>query len=814
MSIRTIIFCALCLTVTTAGSQTLNAYIEAAENAMAEKDFNSAYVFYGIAVDIDSARVDLRFHLADAAREWRAYSVSEEMYRSVMNDDTEGNFAETAFWLAQVQHVQGDYDSAIASYQIYLGEHADEDSLLTREANRLIASCQWAKDNQSDPDDEITIDKLDSTVNTSFSEVGALKADEILYFTRLGYARKDVVKKRKVPPSYLYSKVLSAPKDSIPMPLDSILNDSLDHTAHTTFNHDGSRVYYTVCQYLNRSDIQCDIYFRDIVEGEWGEAQKLPSPINIDTFTNTQPSIAYDDNLGKDVLYFVSDRDEGQGGLDIWYSVINDNNTFTEPVNFSEINTEYDELTPFFHEESNILYFSSNGREGFGAYDMFSAEQDGTIGWLEPVNLGSQYNSSFNDVYFSLNEDESYGMFSSNKVGSLYLDSGAQACCYDVYKAEKEPIEVKMIVETYNEMTGEPLDDVTLYIEHRNGEVVQVTQTTGSSNRYEMDLRRNKQYTVTGEKRTFNPATEVFSTYDIKKSKEIVIQLYLDPSDVIVEVHTYDKRKREQLVNVNVAFLDANGLQLGVKTNRYSNITYFSAPPDANYALIGTRKGYRKASVTMIKSEFIGHDTLVKELYLELGNLEDFLPLAIYFDNDKPNPGSRGTATKVRYLQTYDAYYAKKQGYTNKYSKGLTGAEAEESKAKMVAFFDDGLKLGREEFESFLNILDQYLEEELSFKIFLKGYASPLASSEYNAALGERRINTIQNEFAAFRGGVLKKYFDSGDLEVEEKSFGDSAAPANVSDDARNVRKSIYSPEASRERRVEIIEIQKDIPQR
>ena len=438
MSIRTIIFCALCLTVTTAESQTLKAYVEAAENAMAEKDYNSAFVYYGIAVEIDSGRTDLRYHLADAAREYRAYRISEDMFKSVMIDDTNGDFPSAAFWLADVQYIQGEYDSAIASYQIYLGEHADEDSVLTIEANRMILSCQWAKDNQTDPDDEITIEKLDSGVNTNFSEVGALKGDEILYFTRLGYARRDVVKKREVPPSQLYSKVLSAEIDSIPpMPLDSTLNDSQDHTAHTTFNHDGSRIYYTVCQYLNRSDIQCDIYFRDIVDGEWGEPQKLPAPINIDTFTNTQPSIAYDDNVGKDVLYFVSDRDAGQGGLDIWYSVINDNNTFTEPKNLSQINTSYDDITPFFHEESNTLYFSTNGRDGFGGYDMFGAVQNGDTAWHEPMNLGSQYNSSYNDVYYSLNEDESYGMFSSNKISSQYLDAGAQACCYDIHKVEK-----------------------------------------------------------------------------------------------------------------------------------------------------------------------------------------------------------------------------------------------------------------------------------------------------------------------------------------------------------------------------------------
>ena len=166
----------------------------------------------------------------------------------------------------------------------------------------------------------------------------------------------------------------------------------------------------------------------------------------------------------------------------------------------------------------------------------------------------------------------------------------------------------------------------------------------------------------------------------------------------------------------------------------------------------------------------------------------------------------------MRYLQTYDRYYGKKGEFTNRYTRGLDGNELTSAQSEVTAFFDDGLKLGKEEFEAFLNILDQYLAEQLSFKIFLKGYASPLASEEYNAMLGERRIKTIQNEFAAYKGGVLQQYFDSGDLEVTEKSFGEGEAPPGVSDDARDLRQSIYSPAASRERRVEIIEIQKDNP--
>ena len=809
MNIRILIFSIFCLLGTAVHGQTLKAYITAAEESLAEKDYYSAFIYYGITVEIDSNRADLRYKMAEAARMYHAYGMAERMYQSVVDDKGGASYPDAAFWLGQMQHIQGRYDTAISSYQIFLGEHADEDTIMANRVIDLIDDCQWAIDNTMPPSDSIKVEKLDSAVNTNFSEVAALKRDEIIYFTRLGFERMDMEKKHEVPPTYLYSRVLQQETDSLPVPMDSTLNDSLMHTAHTTFTHEEDRVYYTICEYLNKYDIRCDIFFRDIdLENDvWGEAQKLPEPINMSNATNTQPSIAYDDLLGKDVLYFVSDREGGNGGLDIYFSVINDDNTLTEPENLSALNTEDDDITPFFHEESNRLFFSSNGYPGFGGYDIYEAEQNIDQTWNEPINLGSDYNSSYNDVYFSLTEDESFAMFSSNKTESIYLDSTDRACCYDIYKVEKEPIKVDLIVETFNAMTGEPLLDVTLYIEEANGEVVRVTQTTGASNRYEMDLRRNRNYTVTGEKRTFNPDTKIFSTYDITKSRTIRHQLYLDPSNVIVEVRTFELRRRVPLINVMVDLTDDQNNLLDQKSERYSHIQYFSVRPDEDYGLMGWRKGYLKAFGTISRDELIGKDTLVKELYLELGNLEDFLPLAIYFDNDQPR-----NARDVRYLQTYDAYYGKKDEFSRRFTKGLDGDDLASAEGEVTAFFDDGLKLGKEEFEAFLNILDQYLAEQLSFKIFLKGYASPLASEEYNALLGERRIKTIQNEFAAYKGGVLQQYFDSGDLEVTEKSFGEGTAPPGVSDDARDLRQSIYSPGASRERRVEIIEIQKDNP--
>jgi hypothetical protein len=197
------------------------------------------------------------------------------------------------------------------------------------------------------------------------------------------------------------------------------------------------------------------------------------------------------------------------------------------------------------------------------------------------------------------------------------------------------------------------------------------------------------------------------------------------------------------------------------------------------------------------------------DLFLELGSLEDFLPLAIYFDNDEPGRRTQAEIATLRYLQTYDPYFASRNQFVTKYTNGLPQGEREAAAKAIADFFDNDLARGKREFESFMHILDQYLQEGLTFTIYLKGYTSPLASAAYNLALGKRRISSIQNEFKSFRNGILWKYMETGDLVVTQKSFGEDTAPPHVSDDRKNLRKSVYSPEASRERRVEIIEIQK-----
>lgn len=784
-----------------AQGQTLNAYVKGAKEAMVKKDYFSAYNFYRIAHEIEPDNIEHTYALAEAARHYAAFTNAEKYYTEVANDKKANDYPANNFWLGYVKERLGKYQEALDLFQIYLSEHSDDDAELTALAQKHTEIAGWAIKELENKDTLLELVHLGSEVNTTFSEFGAQQTENLLYYSSLRFLKGE----KATEPEKPYSKILIS-EDNGQGKVDSLLNDEQLHTAHTAFNAAKDRVFYTLCDYINASEIRCDLYYRDIVDGEYGLAQKLPEPINVPGYTSTQPHVGYDPQTGREVLYFTSDRPGGKGKLDIWYCSIAGKDNFTEPVNLEQFNTPYSEVSPYYHRGSNTLYFSSEGYLGFGGLDVFSVENDNGV-WGKPVNLGSPTNSSLDDAFYSLSDDEQEGYFSSNRLGSMYLSPEDEACCFDIYYFTKEPIEISLKVLTFNKLTGEPLNNVTVYLTEAG--INTETYSTGEGNEVIITVNRNSSYDVLGEKPEFTSDSAKISTSGIKESTEIVKRLYLSPAQRPLLVRTFEKRTKAPLEGARVELVELPDGTPRVKQDPLSYRLSFLMDPGRNMKVTASKKGYLPESKLFNSSDQPDADTLVIDLYLELGNLEDFLPLAIYFDNDEPGRRSRSETAAVRYLQTYEPYLAKRNQFITKYANGVPASERATATKAISDFFDVDLINGRREYESFMHILEQYLKEGLTFTIYLKGYTSPLASNAYNLSLGNRRISSIQNEFKSFRDGILWKYMETGDLVVTQKSFGEETAPKNVSDDRRNLRKSVYSPEASRERRVEIIEIQK-----
>ncbi len=116
-----------------------------------------------------------------------------------------------------------------------------------------------------------------------------------------------------------------------------------------------------------------------------------------------------------DVLYFASGRAGGAGGLDIWYSLRNEDGAWGEPVNFAAVNSAVDDFCPMAHRNGRTFLFVSARAGGCGGPDIYLSRRHETKGWSAPSNLGCTINSAAGEASPSLTDTELY--FSSARAG-------------------------------------------------------------------------------------------------------------------------------------------------------------------------------------------------------------------------------------------------------------------------------------------------------------------------------------------------------------------------------------------------------------
>jgi outer membrane protein OmpA-like peptidoglycan-associated protein/Tol biopolymer transport system component len=200
---------------------------------------------------------------------------------------------------------------------------------------------------------------------------------------------------------------------SEPIQLAHPINSSV-HDGPLCFNSDGTKVYFTSnTREKNKNGEngiqQLKIYIADIRQSEWVNIREFKH--NSTNYACGHPSLSRD---GK-TFYFVSDMPGGFGGADIYKCTIDANDQFGKPENLGVgINTSGQELFPWIGNEGN-LYFSSNGRPGFGGLDVFVAT---TSSSNQAKNVGQPINSMADDFALTFLPDGKFGYVSSDRNGS------------------------------------------------------------------------------------------------------------------------------------------------------------------------------------------------------------------------------------------------------------------------------------------------------------------------------------------------------------------------------------------------------------
>jgi outer membrane protein OmpA-like peptidoglycan-associated protein len=362
------------------------------------------------------------------------------------------------YYLGKSYQRNYEWDNAIIAYQAFKLALNNEQTEELKLANKFIQECKTGIELTSNPV-RVWVDNLGTNINTQYHEYGiAINADaSTMMFT----SRRPGNMGGLIDPitnDYFEDIYMSEKNNGVWSPAQNLgppVNDE-SHNACLSLSNDGMELFV----FKGNERTLGDIYKTNRYTGTWSKPKELGKNINT-KYHESSASLSPD----RRKLYFVSENPDGYGGRDIYVSVWDPKKKeFGSATNIGPvINTEYDEEGVFIHPDGKTLYFSSEGHNTMGDFDIFVSTWDGS-NWATPVNIGYPINSPDVDVFFLVSANKRFGFFTSEKEGGYGLR--------DIYQIEflgevKEPVLnsedllIASIAQPKSSLIIEPTVDIT-----------------------------------------------------------------------------------------------------------------------------------------------------------------------------------------------------------------------------------------------------------------------------------------------------------------------------------------------------------------
>lgn len=358
------------------------------------------------------------------------------------------------FFLGESYLINDQPDSALEQFIQYQGQFASSPPIAV---DRHILMCINAKRLKKTVRD-VNLNDAGTSVNSAFAETNPVVTldNNLMFFStrRLRESESNKDDGDKVFGQYHEDIYVSNKQGTAWQPAAIFpLSDKADE-APMAISKDGLTLYYRTNAKGND-----DILESRYEGGVWRKAKSPDAKIN--TKANESGfSISEDGNH----IFFISDREDGQGGFDIYEVSKKSNGKWDRPVNLGrQINSPQDEVCVFIHPTGNTLFWSSDGYlgKGMGGFDIYYSErqEDGT--WGEPQNMGYPINSTSDDLfyyiggsgmrYYSRHSDESsYDIYSISGGGYEFenLEIGTEVVTLTQEMEVAEILEVEKEVQT------------------------------------------------------------------------------------------------------------------------------------------------------------------------------------------------------------------------------------------------------------------------------------------------------------------------------------------------------------------------------
>jgi outer membrane protein OmpA-like peptidoglycan-associated protein/tetratricopeptide (TPR) repeat protein len=477
-----------------------------------EHAYDEAAELFQKAIEGDSSFVEAHMEFGNLNRLQHQHQEAIIQFRKVIALNP--NFSRSVYLkIGQEEIDMAQYENSLANLQKYLSfPNIDPHDNLT--AQKLVADCTFSIDAMKHPVPFKPVN-LGPAINTGDDEYWPVEtADESeLIFTRKINNNEDFYKSIKVngvwqPATYLSDKI----------------NTPEYNEGALSITQDGKFLFFTGC---NRPDGlgHCDIYVAQQKGDDWGRPMDLPPPINTPGW-ESQPSISADGRT----LYFSSNRRGGYGGYDLWKSTLTDKG-WGQPENLGpNINTMYDEQSPFIHPDDSTLYFCSNGWPGLGGMDLFVSRLGKDGKWQKPVNLGYPINTSGDEQGLTTTAQGNYAFIASNNIEGGYGG-------FDIYTFEL-PESLRPHLVTYvkgqvnDAKTNQPLESAVEIIDLQKNEPVYEDYSDADKGDFLATLTAGKNYGLNISKSGYLFYSQNFSLVGHAPKEAFNISVLLQPIEI------------------------------------------------------------------------------------------------------------------------------------------------------------------------------------------------------------------------------------------------------------------------------------------
>jgi len=351
----------------------------------------------------------------------------------------EGVSNDIFFLLGRCLHMQYKFKEAAELYKKHVSLlNAKQLKKATINYNKYIEECENAL-SLKESEENIYIENLGKEINTEYPDYfPVLSQDESkMYFT----SRRPAEKKEDINEyDYMFYEdiyVLYNINDEwkelniLEKPVNSEDNDV---AVGTSYNDSYLYIY-------RGSSHGGDFFETTKNKGKWKSPKPFSAPIN----TKYKESSLCESSDGK-IIYYVSTKKDKEaiGGKDIYLILKENEKKWNKPINIGNIiNTIYDEEGVFITKDASTMYFSSQGHNSIGGFDVFKSVADAKGNWSKPENLGFPINTPGDDLFFTITEEGRYAYYSSNGHDDNY---GEQ----DIYRIifmgpDKEMISIREI---------------------------------------------------------------------------------------------------------------------------------------------------------------------------------------------------------------------------------------------------------------------------------------------------------------------------------------------------------------------------------